>query len=232
MNPIFVAIDEMGVFEARELVDDLRGVIGGVKIGPTFWFRHGHSAVRHVAAGYELFIDMKFYDIPNQIDGAMRAIVAYRPFFVTIHVPPPSPDQEDDDAMMLAAMKAVHVEADRLTIRRPKILGVTALTSIKMSPADILARAYRAQRCGLDGVVCAASEARLLRSELNADFLIVSPGIRPVGSPARDHRRVATPSEAMEAGVNYMVIGEPITLASNPRQAAMDILASIESATV
>ena len=219
-NPIYVAIDQMDIFEARRLADDLRGLIGGLKIGLTFWLRHGYTASRHVTAGYNWFLDLKFKDIPAQVDGAVRAVVEHTPRFLSVH-------EDGGTEMMQAAVAAAASEADTLLVRRPKILAVTTLTSLEATPAVVLSQAYHAQTSGCDGVITSAREARLLRSELRADMILLSPGIRPVGFGAGTHKRPSTPKEAIDAGVNYLVIGAPITAASNPPEVVKDILLSI-----
>ena len=219
-NPIYVAIDQIGLFEARRLADDLRGLIGGLKIGLTFWLRHGYTAARHVTAGYNWFLDLKFKDIPTQVDGAVRAVVEHTPRLLSVH-------EDGGTEMMQAAMQAAREEADTLLVRRPMILAVTTLTSLEVTPAVVLAQAYHAQSCGCDGVIASAREARLLRSELRSDMILLSPGIRPDGYSPGTHKRPSTPKEAIDAGVNYIVIGTPITAAPNPAEVVKDILLSI-----
>jgi orotidine-5'-phosphate decarboxylase len=219
-NPIYVAIDKMDVFQARELVDELHGLIGGVKIGLTFYLRYGDTAVRYVVGSHDLFLDLKFHDIPDQIDGAIRAAVALNPRFISLH-------EAGGTEMMQAAVNAARAEADTLKVRRPNILAVTTLTSLPSTPALILRQAYRAQSCGCDGVIHSVAEAALLRSELNSDLILMTPGIRLEGSAVDDHKRYATPRQAVDAGVNYFVIGRPVTSASDPQQVVKGILASL-----
>lgn len=213
----------MNVGEARELADSLRGIVGGLKIGLTFWLRHNFSVVRHVTTGFDWFLDLKFFDIGDQMDGAVRAVVQYGPRFISIHE-----DPRNSDAMK-AAMEAAHDEAQKLNVERPLVLAIASLTSMEIPPAEVLTKAYHAQCCGLDGVICSGQEVALLRSELRPDFILMCPGIRPLDTSTDDHKRVATPQAAMKAGANYLVVGRPITKSFDPRQAALDILtASVE----
>ena len=219
-NPIYVAIDQIDLFEARRLADDLRGLIGGLKIGLTFWLRHGYTAARHVTAGYNWFLDLKFKDIPAQVDGAVRAVVEHTPRFISIH-------EDGGTEMMQAAVVAAASEATTLRVQQPKILAVTTLTSLEVSPTVVLAQAYHAQSCGCHGVITSAREGRLLRSELRSDMILLSPGIRPEGFDPGTHKRPSTPKEALDAGINYLVIGTPITAARNPAEVVKDILLTL-----
>lgn len=221
-NPIYVAIDSMDIFEARRLADDLRGHIGGLKFGLTFWLRYHFSGIRHVAAGFDWFCDLKFNDIPEQVAGAVRVAVDYGPRLLTIH-------QDGGVEMMQAAVHAAQTEADLLQVRRPMILAVTRLTSQNARESDILGRAFQAHACGCDGVICSANEASSLRREL-PDFLLTTPGIRPIGSVVGSHKRAATPRFALDAGVDYLVIGSPITQAADPRRMVQEIMQSMYDA--
>jgi orotidine-5'-phosphate decarboxylase len=220
-NPIYVALDRMDVFHARNLGDELRGLVGGLKIGLTFYLRYGDTATRYVTAGHDWFLDLKFNDIPNQVDGAVRAAVQLGPRFISIH-------ESGGTEMMQAAVVAAHEEADTLKLPRPRILAVTTLTSLPSTPAQILQQAYHAQNCGCDGVIHSAAEAALLRSELRSDLILMTPGIRLDGYAVHDHRRSATPRQAIDAGVDYFVIGRPITQANEPQEVVKQILATLE----
>lgn len=223
MNPIYVAFDNMDLFVARELADELRGLIGGLKIGLSFYMAHGRSGVRYVTAGYDWFLDLKFKDIPFQVDGAVRAIIPMEPRFISIH-------ESGGTEMMKAAVFAAQDEAEALHLRRPGILAVTTLTSLTSTPQQILVQAYHAQSCGCDGVIHSVSEAALLRSELRSDLILMTPGIRLDGSPVHDHVRSATPRQAIDAGVNYFVIGRPVTQAQEPQEVIKAISATLNTA--
>lgn len=219
-NPIYVALDNIDLFRARELADELRGLIGGLKIGLSFYMAHGKTGTRYVTAGYDWFLDLKFHDIPNQVDGAVRAAVALEPRFISIH-------ETGGPDMMKAAVLAAVEEAETLHFRRPDILAVTTLTSLVAPSQHILLQAYNAQTCGCDGVIHSVAEAALLRREMGSDFVLMTPGIRLEGSPVQDHVRSATPKQAVDAGVNYFVIGRPVTSAENPQEVVKFISATI-----
>lgn len=174
--------------------------------------------------GFGIFLDLKFHDIPNTVAGAAAAaadLLGVR--MLTLHT-------LGGVAMMRAAREAVAGKKNR-----PALLGVTILTSmdapalrrvgISGSPASrVVALARLAKEAGLDGVVASPHEARAIRKACGTKFLIVTPGVRPASASANDQSRVATPSEAIRAGADYLVIGRPITGAANPRDAARAIV--------
>jgi len=168
------------------------------------------------ALGFELFLDLKFHDIPNTVAGACRAAATRGVWMLNVHA-------SGGSRMMLAAREAV----DQVGGQRPLLIAVTVLTS--MEPADLAESGVQrsleeqvshlarlAEDCDLDGVVCSAREAAMLRSERRAGFLKVTPGIRPAGSDAGDQRRIVTPGDAIRAGATHLVIGRPITSAADP----------------
>jgi orotidine-5'-phosphate decarboxylase len=226
-NPILVAIDTPDLARARALAASVSGVVGGLKLGLEFFASNGPASVRDAAFGEDVFLDMKLHDIPNTVAGAVRALLPLAPLFVTVHA-------AGGGAMMRAAADA----AASASGRRPKILGVTVLTSLDAgdlesvgqaaSPADQAVRLARlAQASGLDGVVCSPLEVAMLRRACGPGFLLVVPGIRPAGAAAGDQKRVMTPKEAVDAGADHLVIGRPITAASDPAAAARAILAEL-----
>lgn len=224
-NPILCAIDTPDRARAARLVATLSGVVAGAKLGLEFFAANGPEGVRDVAGkDADVFLDLKLHDIPNTVAGAVRAALALDPLFLTLHC-------AGGPAMLRAAVEA------RGT-RRTKLLGVTVLTSLddndlaltgQSGPvADQVRRlALLAKAAGLDGVVCSPQEVAMLREACGADFLLVVPGIRPSGAAVGDQKRVQTPRAAVEAGADYLVIGRPITEASDPAAAARAILAEI-----
>ena len=174
--------------------------------------------------GFGIFLDLKFHDIPNTVAGAAAAAADLSGVrMLTLHT-------LGGVAMMRAAREAVAGKKNR-----PALLGVTILTSmdapalrrvgISGSPASrVVALARLAKEAGLDGVVASPHEARAIREACGAKFLIVTPGVRPASASANDQSRVATPSEAIRAGADYLVVGRPITGAANPRDAAQAIV--------
>lgn len=206
----------------------MRGAAGFFKVGSQLYTAEGPHAVDRIAAlGYQIFLDLKFHDIPNTVAGAVAAAADLRDVaMLTLHT-------SGGVAMMKAAREALN---GRKT--RPLLLGVTVLTSLdaaalqqigfKETPASqVLALAKLAKQAGLDGVVSSAHEAQAIRRECGPKFLIVVPGVRPASSSANDQSRIATPSEAIRAGADYLVIGRPITAAPDPRVAALSIAAEI-----
>lgn len=230
---LFCAIDTTDTEIARRLAAQLKGVIGGLKLGLEFFVSNGPQGIRAVidGSGLPLFLDLKFHDIPNTAAGAVRAAVALRPAFLTVHT-------SGGLAMMKAAAETAATEADRLGVPRPKLLGVTVLTSLtdrelytvgQSTPvADQVGRlAVLAQEAGLDGVVCSPHEIALVRAKTAPGFTIMVPGIRPATALLGDQKRVMTPAQAVGAGADYLVIGRPITQEKKPAEAARKIVAEL-----
>jgi orotidine-5'-phosphate decarboxylase len=228
-NPILCAIDLADPIKAKVLVRDLKGAVGGVKLGLEFFAANGPRAVKDAAQGLPLFLDLKLHDIPNTVAGAVKAAAAIEPMFLTVHA-------AGGSAMMKAAAEAAK------QARKPvKLLGVTVLTSLDESDLAAIGQqgpvgsqvrrlATLAKESGLDGIVCSPHEVPQLRAELGPDFLLVVPGIR-VGSLAHgDQKRVMGPRDAVQAGADYLVIGRPITGSPSPAAAARAMLAEIRKA--
>ena len=228
---LLCAVDTADLAEAKALAGRLAGRVGGLKLGLEFFCAHGPQGVRAVVDNDRaLFLDLKLHDIPNTVDGALRAAAAANPFLVTVHA-------AGGPAMMKAAMEAARTMGER----RPAIVAATVLTSLdaadleavgaKGPVSDQIARlAGLAQACGVDGAVCSALEVERLRRQCGDDFLLVVPGVRPSGSPDDDQKRVLTPGEAMAAGASYLVVGRPISRAADPAEAADRIVADMASA--
>ncbi|HEY1614122.1 MAG TPA: orotidine-5'-phosphate decarboxylase [Rhizomicrobium sp.] len=226
-NPVFVALDTPQLAQALELVLATRPFVGGLKIGLEFITANGPDGIRRIAElGLPIFADVKFHDIPNTVAGASHALAALGVTYFNVHV-------SGGPAMMRAAREA----ADRAETR-PKVLGVTVLTSLgdddlaavgQHRPAgeQVVRLARLAQSCGLDGVVCSPEEIASVRAACGPDFLIVTPGVRPRGADLGDQRRVCTPAEAKASGANILVIGRPITAAPDAGAAARAIAAEI-----
>jgi orotidine-5'-phosphate decarboxylase len=228
-NPILVAVDTQDVDQARDLAQSLTGMVGGIKLGLEFFNANGPSGVAAVAGDRgDLFLDLKYHDIPNTVAGAVRAAVKLRPMILNVHA-------GGGPAMMRAALEAAETESDRLGCARPQLIAVTVLTSMddsdlaavgqKGPPAEQVVRLARlAQDCGLDGVVCSPREIAAIRAACGSDFTLVVPGIRPAGAAMGDQKRVMAPREAIDAGADWLVIGRPITGAPDPAAAARGIL--------
>ncbi|MDY0882376.1 orotidine-5'-phosphate decarboxylase [Dongia soli] len=232
--PILVALDTTDPTQAGALANALRGHVGGLKLGLEFFMANGAAGVARISElGQPVFLDLKFHDIPNTVAGAVRAVAPLCPFILNVHA-------SGGRAMMVAAREAAHDRAAKLGVTPPKLIAVTVLTSFAgndlaevgqpADPQDQVRRlAALTRECGLDGVVCSAKEIAVLRQDLGADFLLVTPGIRPAWAATGDQKRIMTPAEAMEAGADYLVIGRPITSAGDPVAAAKRIADEIAS---
>jgi orotidine-5'-phosphate decarboxylase len=231
-NPVFCAIDAPTLDEAKRLIGLVAGAVGGIKLGLEFFMAAGPEGVREArSTGVPLFLDIKLHDIPNTVAGAIRSVVPLSPTYITIHA-------SGGRAMMQAAAEAARSEADKLGVPRPKLLGVTVLTSLDVGDLEAVGQgmevsaqverlARLAESSGLDGVICAPTEIARLRRILKPTSVLMVPGIRPAGSEAGDQKRVMTPKEAMELGATHLVIGRPITGATDPAAAARDIAAQL-----
>lgn len=236
---ILVALDTTDIDIAVAQARAVSGAAGGIKIGLEFFLANGPLGYRRVSAGGSpIFLDLKFHDIPNTVAGAMRAVTPLGPAIVNVHA-------AGGKAMMQAARDAAAETADKLGIRRPKVIAVTVLTSLddgdlqavgQATPTSDQVRrlAKLTKESGLDGVVCSPREIELLRRDLGGDFLLVTPGIRPHwsqidGPQGKDQKRVMTPAEAAKAGADYLVIGRPITGHADPAKAVRMTAAEIDA---
>ena len=230
-SQLIVALDFARLAEAESMARRLAGVVAMFKVGSQLFTAEGPRAVERLSRfGPGIFLDLKFHDIPNTVAGAV-ASVARLPGVKLLNV-----HALGGTEMMRAARKALGRSP-----RRPKLLAVTVLTSldaaalrrvgIQSSPAArAVALARLAKSCGLDGVVASPKEATVIRQACWSKFLIVVPGVRPALAGKQDQARVATPAEAIRAGADYVVVGRPITGASDPRAAAESINAEIAAA--
>ncbi len=222
---LILALDVPGVEDAEDLVKRLGPSVTFYKIGMQLGFAGGLELARKLAGeGKQVFLDLKLLDIANTVEKGIESIIRIGATFTTVHAYPQT---------MRAAAKA---RGDS----NLKILGVTVLTSLDgedlreagydIAPGDlVIKRAKSAVECGVDGVVASAREAGDIRGAVGGDLLIVTPGIRPAGIDHGDQKRVTTPGDAIRAGADYLVVGRPILHADNPRRAADDIVADIES---
>ncbi|MBS0970156.1 orotidine-5'-phosphate decarboxylase [Nissabacter archeti] len=227
-SPVVVALDYADQAAALAFADQIDPRDCRLKIGKEMFTLFGPQLVRDLhSRGFELFLDLKFHDIPNTVAKAVAAAAELGVWMVNVHA-------GGGRRMMTAAREALlPLGADA-----PLLIAVTVLTSmeqgdladvgIDLSPADHAERLARLTRdCGLDGVVCSAHEAVRLKQQCGPDFRLVTPGIRPAGSDAGDQRRIMTPQQAQAAGVDYMVIGRPITQSADPAAALRAILAEL-----
>ncbi|MEL4483767.1 orotidine-5'-phosphate decarboxylase [Shewanella algae] len=216
-TPIVVALDFDNKFKALQLVDKLDPSMCRLKVGKEMFTLFGPQLVKEIHdRGFDLFLDLKFHDIPNTVAKAVTAAAEMGVWMVNVHA-------SGGLAMMEAARRALLPYGDNA----PLLIAVTVLTSMSVdelkligvegSAEDQVRRLARlTQKAGLDGVVCSARESSMLKAELGTDFKLVTPGIRPAGSDAGDQKRIMTPAEAMAAGSDYLVIGRPITQAVDP----------------
>lgn len=207
----FPAADQALAFAARVKPHQCR-----LKVGKELFTAAGPALIEKLTQqNYEIFLDLKFHDIPNTVAGACRAAAQWGVWMLNVHA-------LGGRAMLEAARDAVAGAA-----RRPRLIAVTLLTSMGAmdlqdvglggEPAAVALRLARlAQASGLDGVVCSAQEAALLKRECGTDFCLVTPGIRPAGGTRDDQQRVMTPAGAIAAGADYLVIGRPVTQAADP----------------
>lgn len=228
MSKLYCALDTTDLAAAEALAGALGNAVDGIKLGLEFFGAHGPKGVERLVAGKRpIFLDLKLHDIPNTVAGAVRALLPLEPAILTVHA-------SGGGAMMRAAAEA----ASEAGASRPKIVGVTILTSLddsdlarmgwEMEVSDAVRRlAGEARENGLDGVVCSPHEAARLRADQGPDFLLVVPGIRPSWAASGDQKRIMTPGEAAQAGADVLVVGRPITGADDPVDAARRIAADI-----
>ncbi len=213
---VIVALDFPTADAAIALVDRLDPSLCRLKVGKELFTRAGPALVeRLVGKGFDLFLDLKFHDIPNTVAAACAAAADLGVWMVNVHA---SGGRRMMEAAREGLARASH---------RPLLIGVTILTSLGMEDLaeigypgtpeeNVLRLAKLAQGAGLDGIVCSPKELAAVRAELGRDFLTVTPGVRPEWAAAGDQKRVMTPAEAIAAGSDYLVVGRPITAAADP----------------
>ncbi|MTH46342.1 orotidine-5'-phosphate decarboxylase [Intestinirhabdus alba] len=228
-SPVVVALDYDNRDKALAFVDRIDPRDCRLKVGKEMFTLFGPSFVRELRQrGFDIFLDLKFHDIPNTTARAVAAAAELGVWMVNVHA-------AGGARMMNAAREALTPFGKDA----PLLIAVTVLTSmeasdltdigIALSPADYAERlAGLTQRCGLDGVVCSAQEAVRFKQAFGKAFRLVTPGIRPLGSEAGDQRRIMTPEQALAAGVDYMVIGRPVTQSADPAQTLRSINASLK----
>jgi orotidine-5'-phosphate decarboxylase len=224
---IIIALDYPSAAPALALVERLQPSLCRLKVGKELFTASGPALLEQLMRhGFEVFLDLKFHDIPNTTAQACRAAAGLGVWMVNVHA-------LGGRRMLEAAREAIANSK-----QQPKLIAVTMLTSmvqedladigINVTPAELVLRlAKLARDCGLDGVVCSAQEASLLRKHCGDEFCLVTPGIRPEQSSLNDQSRVMTPRDALSAGSNYLVIGRPVTQAADPLQALLGICRDI-----
>ncbi len=224
---IYVALTSDCGSDAMKMLEPLKGLPVGVKVGLELFVKEGPSIVKEIKkAGFPVFLDLKFHDIPYTVAGAVKSACLLEPDVLNIHA-------SGGRAMMEAAAAACS--------HKTKLIAVTVLTSMDKRDLELLGSRYNpleavaslaaaAKECGLHGVVCSPLEASTVRKIAGDDFMIITPGVRPAGAAASDQKRVKTPAEAIMAGATALVVGRPITGSDDPALAVRTILQQIEEA--
>ncbi|NMP31404.1 orotidine-5'-phosphate decarboxylase [Thalassotalea sp. M1531] len=225
---VVVALDFDNQADALAFVDKIKPSDCRLKVGKEMFTYFGPEFVKElVNRGFDVFLDLKFHDIPNTVAKAVTAAAELGVWMVNVHA-------MGGTKMMEKAKAALVPYGDKA----PLLIAVTVLTSmseedlegigIEKTPAEhVNSLATLAQNAGLDGVVCSAWEAESLKNSFGVDFKLVTPGIRPAGSNTDDQKRIMTPEQAVNVGVDYLVIGRPITKADNPHQVLQEINQSL-----
>lgn len=227
-SKIIVALDYEKESDALALVDQIDPSLCRLKVGKEMFTTLGMNFVKQLhQRNFDVFLDLKYHDIPNTVARAVRSAADLGVWMVDLHA--------SGGLRMMEEAKRILEPYGKDT---PLLIAVTVLTSmedldllqigINASPREqVLRLAHLTQRAGLDGVVCSPQEVEILRNACGEDFKLVTPGIRPIGADFGDQRRVMTPTAAIRAGSDYLVIGRPITKADNPAEVLRSINASI-----
>lgn len=230
---LIVALDVDSENKATALIDKLKDIVKIFKVGSELFTSCGPRMVDIIREeGCEVFLDLKFHDIPKAVAQASKSAAALGVFMFNVHA-------VGGYEMMRAARKSARAAVKPSGLERPKVLAVTILTSMGENDLkkigihgkieeEVLKLSKMAKGAGLDGVVASPSEASLIRKSLGPDFLIVTPGVRPLSAVKDDQKRTRTPREAIANGADYIVVGRPIIEAKDPAKAARDILKEIE----
>lgn len=226
-SKLIVALDTDSLEAAEQLIDKLVSVVKIFKVGSQLFTAAGSDVLRLIRQrGVHAFLDLKFHDIPNTVSHAVEAACCYEPLMLTVHT------------FGASQMLKAAVEGRNHAGTRTKILGITILTSLDKGQLEeiglsasvneeVLCLAQMAKAAGLDGVVASPQEIAVLRRSLGEDFLIVTPGIRPLKPMPDDQRRTMQAKEAIAAGADYLVVGRPITQNPDPLEAAKKIIDEI-----
>lgn len=231
---IIVALDFHSIADVNALVAQLNPNLCRLKIGKTLFTHYGPDLVEDlIKQGFSVFLDLKFHDIPKQVAGACKAAAELGVWMISVHIQ--------------GGFTMLHTAATELQqypqASRPHLIGITVLTSLEERDLEMLAvnepikllvprLAKLAKKAGLDGVVCSAQEAELLRRSINQPFLLVTPGIRLTDDSKNDQKRIMLPQQAIAAGADYLVIGRSITQAKNPLKVLERITEEINKITL
>jgi orotidine-5'-phosphate decarboxylase len=227
---LIVALDFTDMADALRMARRLRGVVRTVKVSSALFTSCGPLVVKRLRRmGFEVMLDLKFFDIPSTVELSCRAATLHHVSLLTVHA-------SGGQAMVEAALRGSRMAARQRGIRRPLVFGVTVLTSeAGKHRADVTRRvlslAQTLVRAGGDGVVASANEVAALRERFGKQLLIICPGIRPYRSQRNDQCRIATPKEALLRGADALVVGRPITAMRDPKFAAQEMLKEMEDVT-
>ena len=231
MPLLFPSIDTPDIEKALHFAKIAEETKQGLKLGLEFFNSNGPQGVakiRDACPDLSFFLDLKYHDIPNTVRAAVREASKLDIDYINVHA-------SGGINMMKYAVEGAEAGAEAAGVRTPKVLGVTILTSLDENDLDLIGYygstdemvqrlARLTQESGLAGIVCSAMEIQMIRRNMGEDFVLMVPGIRPSGSDVDDQKRIMTPKQALDAGANHLVIGRPITKASDPKKAIEDIL--------
>lgn len=221
---IILALDVDTIENAEDFVDKLYPKIKIFKVGSYLFTAYGPKIIQMLhKKGAEVFLDLKYLDIPNTVSNAVAAAVRLKVKMLTLHI-------SGGKEMIEAAVASARHQAKISGLKKPLLIGVTVLTSQKAHPAEVLKLARQGLASGLDGVVCSVREAAALRKKIKKDFLMITPGIRTNDSVQDDQKRTATVKEAVGSGSDFLVIGRPILKAADPVKKAKELLGDLHGA--
>lgn len=230
---LIVALDFHNMDKVKALVTELGDSVIYYKVGMELFYSVGTEVIAYLREQKkEIFLDLKLHDIPNTTAQGLASLMKLGITMLNVHA-------TGGYTMMKTAVKKLEKQAYTLNTPRPKLIAVTILTSMNETDWQGLGQTMKIQEqvvrlakltkeAGLDGVVASPREAALIRQACGDDFLIVTPGVRPVGAAVNDQSRIATPASALENGASHLVVGRPITAAADPKAAAQKIIAEME----
>jgi orotidine-5'-phosphate decarboxylase len=226
---LIVALDVNSLGKVQALVERLGDEVEYYKVGMELYYSVGNVVFSYLQQqNKKIFLDLKLHDIPNTVAKSLKMLTALGVTMLNVHA-------VSGLTMMRAAREAVDMKAAELGVERPKLIAVTVLTSLNPAEWEVLnystgileqalSLAKLAKQAGLDGVVASPREASLIKAECGEDFLIVTPGIRPLGTAAGDQSRILTPKEAVRSGATHLVVGRPVTENVDPVNAVRAII--------
>lgn len=231
---LIVALDFHSMDKVKNLVESLGDSVSYYKVGMELFYSVGMPVVDYLRAqGKDVFLDLKLHDIPNTAAHGLGSLAKSGAALLNVHA-------SGGFTMMQTAAKHLKEQAVALNIAVPKLIAVTILTSMNEQDwqglgqgssikEQVIRLAELAKAAGLDGVVASPMEAKAIREACGEDFMIVTPGVRPVGAALNDQSRIATPAGALQNGASHLVVGRPITASENPREAALMIIKEMEA---